>query len=70
VAKVLTCDICRKPTERIVGKLLFIPVNGKSYSYSDYEALADVGECCEQTLSRMVKFRRRKRRVKAVEPVV
>lgn len=69
MAKVLTCDVCRKPTNKIVGKVLFIPVNGKSYSYSDYEALADVGECCQATLSRMIRFRRRKRRPKATEPV-
>jgi hypothetical protein len=70
MAKVLTCDICRKPTDKIVGKLMYVPYTGTRYSYSDYEALADVGECCEQTLQRMVRFRRRKRRVKEAEPVV
>jgi hypothetical protein len=72
MVKVLTCDICKRPTKAIVGKLLLIPVNGKGYSYSDYEAHADVGICCQHTLSRMIRFRSRKRRPKAdkVESVV
>jgi hypothetical protein len=70
MSKIITCDVCKKPTTRIVGKLLYVPVNGKSYSYSDYEGLADVGECCQRTLSRMIRFRRRKRRVKEAEPIV
>lgn len=68
MGNVMTCDICKRPTKKIIGKLLFVPYTGERYTYSEYEAMADVGICCQDHLSRLIRFRRRKRRAKA-EPV-
>lgn len=45
----LVCDICRKPTTEIVGKLFYAPmtasVGAKSF-HNNYQLHADVGVCC------------------------
>lgn len=55
------CDVCGKPTERIVGKLHFIPsVPGVSrLVHSNYTHHADVGECCKSKLFSAFKFQPR-----------
>lgn len=56
----LHCDICGKPTTRIIGKLHFIPINGLSRSaHSNYTHHADVGECCKDRLLHGFRFRKR-----------
>ena len=64
MARVLVCDVCRKPTNRIVGKVLYIPVNDRRFSYSNYSAHADIGECCASRFNDTVRFRKRKRHEK------
>ena len=62
MAKLVTlkCDICKKETTRIVGKLHFIPINGLSRSaHSNYTHHADVGECCKAKLLTGFSFRKR-----------
>jgi len=56
----LRCDICKKPTRRIVAKLHYIPMNGLSRSaHSNYTHRADVGECCKERLLTGFNFRMR-----------
>ena len=57
----LRCDVCRKPCQRIVGKLLYIPGAG-SFAHSNYTHHADVGECCggeENKILRLLNFTKR-----------
>lgn len=57
----LICDVCRKETKRIVGKLNFVPmIPGVSRSaHSNYSHTADIGECCRVKLFHAVGFRKR-----------
>lgn len=57
----LRCDICKKPTEQIVGKLFFGPViRGTSRAvHSSYTHHADVGACCKDRLLKGFNFRKR-----------
>lgn len=75
MAREVKCDICRKPTEKIVGKLFFAPiVQGARTFHSKYSHHADVGICCKDRLLRGFDFRERtsaeeyheRRRVRAV----
>jgi hypothetical protein len=58
---VIRCDICKKPTTKIVGKLHFIPaIPGLSRTvHSNYSHHADVGACCKDRLLKGFKFRPR-----------
>jgi hypothetical protein len=55
------CDICKKPTKQIVGKLNFVPViPGISRAvHSNYVAHADVGVCCKERVFKAIRFRPR-----------
>jgi hypothetical protein len=55
------CDICKKPTTKIVGKLNYVPViPGVSRStHSNYSHHCDVGECCKSRLFNGFDFRPR-----------
>lgn len=44
--RAIVCDVCRKPTKRIVAKMYLSPKNGHKNDHSNYTAHADVGECC------------------------
>ena len=57
----LKCDVCKQPTERIVGKLHFIPmIPGLSQSrHSNYSHHADVGVCCQTRLLKGFNFKKR-----------
>jgi hypothetical protein len=57
----LICDCCGKPTESIVGKLMFVPsIPGISRTaHSNYTHSADVGACCQNKLMRGINFRKR-----------
>jgi hypothetical protein len=57
----LTCDVCKKPTKRIVGKLHFIPmIPGVNRSaHSNYTHHLDVGDCCKARLLKGFNFRPR-----------
>lgn len=57
----LVCDVCGKATERIVAKLLYVPmIPGVNRSaHSNYTHHCDVGVCCQQRLVRGFRFRKR-----------
>lgn len=61
MARELRCDICKRPTQRVVAKLYFTPTipgvqNGVHSNYSHH---ADVGICCKDKLLRGFNFRKR-----------
>jgi hypothetical protein len=62
-AKVLVCDLCRKPTDAIVGKMFYAPTtngNGGAKSFHNkYQLHLDVGVCCEDKMKRNFKWRQR-----------
>jgi hypothetical protein len=53
----LRCDVCRKPTNKIVAKLLLTP--SPSVKHSNYTHHADVGECCKDRVIKLFNFRPR-----------
>lgn len=53
------CDVCRKPTEQIVGKLLFVPLGISRFSHSNYTNHCDVGVCCKDKLFKAFDFQDR-----------
>lgn len=57
----LMCDVCRKPTRRIVAKLHYIPrIPGVNRGvHSNYTHHLDVGECCKTKLLKGFNFRKR-----------
>lgn len=59
--QVMICDICGRPTERIVGKISWVPyVPGVvRLNWNNYTHVADVGECCKDKLWEDVNFRKR-----------
>jgi len=62
VARVVTlrCDICKKPTEAIAGKLYYSTVtSGVRSLLSNYSHHADVGVCCADRLLRGFDFKKR-----------
>jgi hypothetical protein len=63
MARQAVCDICKRPTNRIVGKLQFVPAEQeggkKRMSHSNYSHHADVGECCGTKLLQLFNFRPR-----------
>jgi ribosomal protein S4 len=67
--QVLLCDICGRPTERIVGKLSYVPsIRGTvRLNWSNYTHTADVGDCCQAKLFNQVKFRKRMTREQYLE---
>lgn len=46
MARVQMCDVCGKPTERVVVKLYKAPKENSRSDHSRYKAHADVGACC------------------------
>ena len=62
MARSLHCDICKKPTQKIVGKLFYTPmVPGVIGSgvHSKYTHHADVGVCCQDRLLTVFNFSER-----------
>jgi hypothetical protein len=60
MARRTDCDICGKPTNRVVAKIYLSPAgeNGKSQMWrQDYTAHADVGECCASQIIPKTKIR-------------
>lgn len=57
----ITCDICRRPTDRIVAKLFLGPIipGVNRAVHSNYTHHADVGECCEKKLLKAFNFKKR-----------
>lgn len=58
----ITCDICKKPTDAIVGKLFFAPTNrarGAKAFHNNYELHLDVGSCCAEKLKVSFSWRKR-----------
>jgi hypothetical protein len=56
------CDVCKKPTDEIVGKLLYIPLTpngGRQRAHSNYSHHADVGVCCGKRLLELFNFQKR-----------
>lgn len=53
------CDICKKPTKKIVDKLFLTPmIAGVSRGvHSNYTHHLDVGECCHGRLLKSFNFR-------------
>jgi hypothetical protein len=53
VIQILKCDLCRRPTEKIVGKLFYAPVKSNDQPVADrgnYTHSAHVGICCRDKL--------------------
>lgn len=65
-SETLLCDVCGKPTERIVAKIYFTPTipGVQKAVHSNYSHHADVGTCCS---TRVVKGLRMKKRTSAEE---
>jgi hypothetical protein len=59
--EVLVCDICKKETKKIIGKLHFIPsIPGVQKAvHSNYSHHLDVGACCKDRLLKGFNFRKR-----------
>lgn len=57
----VTCDLCKKPTTRIVAKLNYIPmISGLARgAHSNYTHHADVGMCCGNRVLKIFNFRER-----------
>jgi hypothetical protein len=57
------CDVCKKPTDHIAAKLLYIPLtpNGstRQRAHSNYSHHADVGVCCAKKLLGVFSFQER-----------
>lgn len=56
------CDICKQPTDAIVGKILYIPLTpngGRQRAHSNYSHHADVGVCCSRKLMNSFNFQER-----------
>jgi len=66
MSKVVTCDVCGKPTDRIVAKLFKMTGadnTANKWQRSNYSAMADVGTCCAVRINQ-INWQPRKRRVK------
>lgn len=62
MATEISCDICKKPTEAIVGKLFFAPTTrarGAKAFHNNYELHLDVGVCCADKLKKSFRWRKR-----------
>lgn len=60
MARSVICDFCKKPTDRIVAKVHFIPLDKKDRTtHSDYTHHADVGPCCSDRMLELFNFRPR-----------
>lgn len=57
----IQCDLCKKPTKKIVAKLNYIPmIPGVSRGvHSNYTHHADIGECCGSKILTVFNFRQR-----------
>jgi len=63
MGKILLCDVCKKETDEIVGKLFFTPLgksNNANSFHSHYTHHADVGSCCAERLLSGFNFTKRK----------
>lgn len=58
---VIVCDVCGRPTDRIVGALYWVPsIPGTvRLTATNYTHKADVGECCKDRLFTGTKFSKR-----------
>jgi hypothetical protein len=61
MARVLQCDICRKPTEAVVAKMFFGPLSrGSAKAYhSNYSHHLDVGVCCAEKIQKLFGWQKR-----------
>jgi len=55
---VLRCDVCRKPTKRIVAKMNYIPSTSRR-AHSNYTHHLDVGECCGERVLKLFNWKQR-----------
>jgi hypothetical protein len=58
MANVAICDVCKRPTKRLVAKLFIGPRGRKSHA--DYTHHADVGECCAAKIMEDIRWQKRK----------
>lgn len=58
----VVCDVCGKPTDRIVIKLFKSPTKMR-HDHSDYTHHASIGSCCLLKINE-INWNERKRRVK------
>lgn len=59
----IRCDICKKPTTELVGKVFFTPLGhgrGRNNFANNYTHHADVGVCCAKRLLNSFNFTERK----------
>lgn len=63
MARALLCDICKKPTDEIVGKMFYTPMlpggTGAKSFHNGYQFHLDVGICCEGRLKSGFNWRKR-----------
>ena len=64
MARTLTCDICKRTTTGIAGKLFYLPTeNGKRrLTHSEYTHHADIGVCCVSRVLELFNFQPRMKR--------
>lgn len=63
MARELRCDICKRPTTELVGKLFYTPLTrgqGANSFHARYSHHADVGSCCAERLLAGFDFQERK----------
>lgn len=57
----LSCDVCRRPCQKIVAKIYLSPRTGGKSDHANYTAHADIGECCAPDfLNGKIKWQKRK----------
>lgn len=60
-AVIVVCDVCKKPTKRLVAKLFLTPRNDNNGAWNDYQFHADVGECCSSKVLQDIRWTKRKK---------
>lgn len=63
MARQFQCDVCKKPTSEIVGKLMFTPLSRSSGANGfpgKYTHHLDVGVCCADNLLANLNWQQRK----------
>jgi hypothetical protein len=61
MANVSICDVCKRPTKRVVFKLFLADKTNGGVDHSDYGAHADVGECCGAKITEDIRWTKRKK---------
>jgi hypothetical protein len=68
MAKSFVCDGCGQPTDAVAIKLFLATLPGRS-DHSEYSKHADIGPCCAERLSRIIRWQDRKRKPKKLQEI-